>query len=220
MPFHCGTKNGCVSQILSMLAVQNSTEIGFTSLDEFMMPRILGAKSSDKTVMNARDTIDRNKAILDVAGGILACQCLSSNDQLIPLLFFTAMDVMARYAAAALYPDFMSTEQIMDGNVQHMTDDAQARLVFGELHRPLRFIDAFGKRLHTRLRSNLQERDSPTNNIGTFQFPVGGNGSEFTNGMNGQDGISDRTWLALEGDLRKRFERIKDDIANSLKAAS
>lgn len=175
-------KSSCSLQMLSVLAQPqgDNTSIWDGPFDSsIMISSHVSSGAVTPPYKNTRNNVNHvirlNRAILDVANSVLECQCSLSNDRLMYLLIFVAMDVMARYAdVASPGPGDTAhwiTEEAVEAGASHMvpgggeqqwgTDAAMhATHVFGELHRVLHFIDTFAERFR-RPRRQYQQLNSP-----------------------------------------------------------
>nr|POE79963.1 geodin cluster transcription factor [Quercus suber] len=221
--------SSCLSKILNVLSIQErghqADESGYGS----------GASTPTHNMNSVEDAIHANRTILDAAASTLDCHCLCTSSQLIYLLVSTAFDVMSRYAKAATYPDLVlpspSLQAFAMANASSTypnTDTAPARLVFGELHKVLRFIDLLAQRfqeLNSLHRPGPQRHDSfisgtsnvAMSNIGDISSSY--KPQEMHDAWKGQVVcVSDATFRALEGDLRRRLKEIRDGILAQLRS--
>nr|POE52286.1 trypacidin cluster transcription factor [Quercus suber] len=219
--------SSCLSKVLNVLSIQ---ERGRQSSDYDS-----GACSPAHNMNSVEDAIHANRTILDAATSTLDCHCLCTSSQLIYLLVSTAFDVMSRYAKAATYPDLVipspSLQAFAMANASSgypNTDIAPARLVFGELHKVLRFIDLLAQRfqeLNSLHRPGPQRHDSFISGTSNVAMSNIGNISSSYKPQEMHDSwkdqavcVSDATFHALESDLRRRLKEIRDGILAQLRS--
>lgn len=221
--------SSCLSKMLNVLAIQERgqqvEESGYGS----------EASTPSHHLTSVDDAIHANKTILDAASSTLDCHCLCTSSQLIYLLVSTAFDVMSRYAKAAACPDLMLPSPSLQAFVMAngtgaypTTDVVPARLVFGELHKVLRFIDVLAQRfseLNALHRPEVARHDSFLSGTSNVSMSSIGNISssykphEMADAWKGQVVcVSESTFRSLEGDLRRRLKEIRDGILAQMRS--